>query len=108
MLTANANSSVRERLTLTRVFEELRALGYEGGCDAVRRYARKWSHEHAGQTAADFVPLSFAPGETYQFDWSLEIVVMNGVTMTGTPRRAGPPRWTTGTDLLPENWIALR
>ena len=31
--------------------------------------------------AADaFVPLTFAPGEAYQFDWSHEIVVMDGVT----------------------------
>jgi hypothetical protein len=30
----------RERLTLIRIFEELSALGYEGGYDAVRRYAR--------------------------------------------------------------------
>jgi len=28
------------------------------------------------------VPLSFAPGEAYQFDWSHEIVVMNGATVT--------------------------
>ena len=82
LLTANTNSSARERLTLIRLFEELRSLGYEGGYDAVRRYARTWSHEHAGQTAAAFVPLSFAPGEAYQFDWSHEIVVMNGVTIT--------------------------
>jgi hypothetical protein len=27
-----------------------------------------------------YVPLTFAPGEAYQFDWSHEIVVMNGVT----------------------------
>ena len=82
LLTANTNSSARERLTLIRLFEELRALGYEGGYDAVRRYARTWSKEHAGQTSAAFVPLSFAPGEAYQFDWSHEIVVMNGVTIT--------------------------
>ena len=74
--------AARERLTLIRLFEELRALGYEGGYDAVRRYARTWSREHASQTAAAFVPLSFAPGEAYQFDWSHEIVVMNGVTVT--------------------------
>ena len=82
LLTVNTNSSARERLTLIRLFEELRALGYEGGYDAVRRYARTWSKEHAGQTAAAFVPLSFAPGEAYQFDWSHEIVMMNGVTIT--------------------------
>jgi transposase len=82
MLTTNAGKAPRERLTLIRLFEELRALGYEGGYDAVRRYARTWSREHASQTAAVFVPLSFAPGEAYQFDWSHEIVVMNSVTVT--------------------------
>jgi transposase len=82
MLTTNAGNAARERLTLIRLFEELRALGYEGGYDAVRRYARTWSREHASQTTAAFVPLSFAPGEAYQFDWSHEIVVMSGVTVT--------------------------
>jgi transposase len=82
MLTTNAGNAARERLTLIRLFEELRALGYEGGYDAVRRYARSWSREHASQTTAAFVPLSFAPGEAYQFDWSHEIVVMSGVTVT--------------------------
>jgi len=82
LLTANAARSARERLTLIRLFEELRGPGYEGGYDAVRRYARTWSREHAGQTAAAFVPLSFAPGEAYQFDWSHEIVVISGVTVT--------------------------
>src|SRR6201987_5764431 len=72
----------RERLTLIRVFEELRALGYAGGYDAVRRYARVWSKERASATASAYVPLSFAPGEAYQFDWSHEIVVMDGVTTT--------------------------
>src|SRR5438309_3137862 len=42
MLTTNAGNAARERLTLIRLFEELRALGYEGGYDAVRRYARHW------------------------------------------------------------------
>jgi transposase len=82
MLTKNAESSARERLTLIRLFEELRSLGYEGGYDAVRRYAKTWSREHASQTASAYVPLSFAPGEAYQFDWSHEIVVMDGATTT--------------------------
>jgi transposase len=37
LLTTNAARSSRERLTLIRVFEELRSLGYTGGYDAVRR-----------------------------------------------------------------------
>src|SRR5579872_1444270 len=82
MLARNADNTARERLTLIRLFEELRGLGYEGGYDAVRRYAKSWAREHAGGTAGAYVPLSFAPGEAYQFDWSHEIVVMGGVTVT--------------------------
>ena len=62
LLTANAARSSRERLTLIRVFEELRVLGYAGGYDAVRRYAASWQREQSAATAAAFVPLSFAPG----------------------------------------------
>ena len=82
LLAANASAVSRERLTLIRIFEALRALGYEGGYDAVRRYAKAWSRKHSGATADAYVPLSFAPGEAYQFDWSHEIVVMDGVTAT--------------------------
>ena len=42
-------------------FEELRGLGYEGGYDAVRRYARGWQREQSAVTASAFVPLSFDP-----------------------------------------------
>src|SRR6516165_3416516 len=82
ILEANADKSLRERLTLIRIFEELRGLGYQGGYDAVRRYARKWQREASAMTAEAYIPLSFAPGEAYQFDWSHEVVVLNGVTTT--------------------------
>jgi transposase len=82
LLATNAVRSSRERLTLVRVFEELRGLGYEGGYDAVRRYAAAWRRQEGAATAAAFVPLSFAPGEAHQFDWSHEIVVIDGVTTT--------------------------
>jgi transposase len=82
LLTANDGKPPRERLTLIRIFEELRGRGYEGGYDAVRRYARKWAKDRGQATAAAYVPLSFAPGEAYQFDWSHEIVLLSGVTVT--------------------------
>jgi transposase len=82
LLAANEGKSARERLTLIRVFEELRSLGYAGGYDAVRRYARRWSKARGAATASAYVPLSFAPGEAFQFDWSHEVVVLNGVTTT--------------------------
>jgi hypothetical protein len=46
----------------------LRALGYEGGYDAVRRYARTRRRETKRSIDA-YIPLTFAPGEAYQFDW---------------------------------------
>src|SRR6266403_1765195 len=82
LLAANAAKSAREQLTLIRIFEELRGRGYDGGYDAVRRYARRWSKERGQSTAAAYVPLSFAPGEAYQFDWSHEIVLMNRIPVT--------------------------
>ena len=82
LLLANEGRAARERLTLIRVFEELRAQGYEGGYDAVRRYARSWRRERGAVTAEAYVPLSFAPGEAYQFDWSHEVVLINGATVT--------------------------
>ena len=80
LLLTNADKASRERLTLMRIFEALRGLGYEGGYDAVRRYARSWRRERSAVTADAYVPLSFAPGEAYQFDWSHEVVLINGVT----------------------------
>jgi len=82
LLLANEAKVARERLTLIRLFEELCGLGYDGGYDAVRRYARRWAQERGQSTAAAYVPLSFAPGEAYQFDWSHEVVLLSGVTVT--------------------------
>jgi transposase len=81
ILSGNEAKPARERLTLIRVFEELSGLGYAGGYDAVRRYARSWQRERSASTADAYVPLSFAPGEAYQFDWSHEVVLINGTTV---------------------------
>ncbi|MBX9841910.1 MAG: IS21 family transposase [Xanthobacteraceae bacterium] len=74
LLVSNSAKPAREQLTLIRLFEELRERGY----DAVRRYARQWAKERGQATAAAYVPLSFAPGEAYQFGWSHEVVLLSG------------------------------
>ena len=80
MLEANETKSKRERLTLLRISEALEGLGYGGGYDAVRRYAKAWRWRRSASTAQTYVPLVFSPGEAYQFDWSHEYVVLAGVT----------------------------
>lgn len=41
-----------------------------------------WSRKSQEALAAVYVPLSFDPGEAYQFDWRDEIVLIDGATMT--------------------------
>ena len=82
MLAENARRPKGDRLTRIRIFEELQTLGYEGGYDAVRRYAASWAKSEREVSATAYVPLSFDPGEAYQFDWSHEIVLVDGVTTT--------------------------
>jgi transposase/DNA-directed RNA polymerase subunit K/omega len=81
MLEANSKRPARERLTAQRLFELLRAEGYEGAYDSVQRHVREWRRQQSQQGPV-FIPLWFAPGEAYQFDWSHEVVVLGGVTTT--------------------------
>jgi transposase len=81
LLEANSKRPARERLTAQRLFELLRAEGYRGAYDSVQRHARAWRRARSQQGAV-FIPLWFAPGEAYQFDWSHEVVVLGGVTTT--------------------------
>jgi transposase len=81
MLTANTTRPKRERLTFQRMFEELRLEGYQGGYDSIRRYGRSWALREGERTAEAFVPLTFAAGEAYQFDWSHETVLLAGAAV---------------------------
>src|SRR5260370_14187235 len=63
LLFANEGKAARERLTLIRLFEELRNRGYDGGYDAVRCYTGRWSKDRGHSTASANLPLCIAPGE---------------------------------------------
>src|SRR3979409_984892 len=69
LLASNVAKSAREQLTLIRIFEELRGRGYDGGYDAVRRYARRWSQERGQPTPAATVPLRFGADWSYTVAW---------------------------------------
>lgn len=55
-LAVGAGKPFRERLTLIRIFEELRGFGCEGGYKAVRRFAKSWSQNCGAVTAEAYVP----------------------------------------------------
>lgn len=44
-LASNEGKPSRERLTLIQIYEELRALGYDGSYDAIRRNTKGWSKD---------------------------------------------------------------
>jgi transposase len=82
LLERNGRQQLRDRMDKRQLFETLRRAGYAGGYDAVRRYAKRWAEAQATTAAKAteaFIPLTFAPGEAYQFDWSEEWIVLDGV-----------------------------
>jgi len=100
-LRVNAHKGKRERRTVWAMAEDLAALGYTGSYQRVAAFARNWKRERlaAGEAAGSrvsrergsarggkapgisgaYLPLSFAPGEAYQFDWSTEYATIGGV-----------------------------
>jgi hypothetical protein len=78
----------RERRSTQRLFEELRARGYEGAHDSVHRFVKSWRAERARVPAQAYVPMSFATGEAYQFDWSHETIT--SVRAAGALRNGAP------------------
>jgi hypothetical protein len=71
----------KQRRMGVRLCEALQALGYEGGYGRVVAFIRRWERE-AGRGPTVFIPLKFAPGEAFQFDWSEEQVVLAGQPVT--------------------------
>ena len=73
LLAQNEAKSSRERLTLIRLFEEYAGVDMTAATTPCAAMLGVGLQERAQATAAAFVPLSFAPGEAYQFDWSHEM-----------------------------------
>jgi transposase len=71
----------KRKRTAQRLYECLQVEGYVGGYSAVQRYVKAWKASRSASPAIKqaFVPLLFPAGETCQFDWSHERVVIAGV-----------------------------
>ncbi len=57
----------------------MRGQGYDGAHDSVHRFVKTWRDERSRVPAHAFVPMSFAPGEAYQFDLSHETITLQGL-----------------------------
>ena len=72
----------KQQRTLLQMHADLVALGFDGSYGRVAAYARAWRqrrHEVEQTTGrGTFVPLVFAPGEAFQFDWSEDWAVIGG------------------------------
>ena len=81
-LLAEARKGRKQRRNLRRLYADLAALGFQGSYDRVAAFARSWrqTQQEVARTAGrgTFVPLLFAPGEAFQFDWSEDWAVVAG------------------------------
>lgn len=72
----------KQRKSVKQLYQDLVQLGYTGSYDRVAAFARQWRQEQheAKNTAAKrvYVPLTFAPGEAFQFDWGEDFATING------------------------------
>ena len=81
-LRVEVNKSRKQRRTAKQMHSDLVALGYEGSYGRVAAFVRSWKAERQrdAQTSSrgTFVPLVFAPGEAFQFDWSEDWALLGG------------------------------
>jgi transposase len=82
MLRQEAARPRKQKRTIKQLHADLAALGYDGSYNRVAAFAREWKAARQREQNAcgrgAFVPLAFAPGEAFQFDWSEDWAVIAG------------------------------
>lgn len=74
-----AKLPAKQRLTARRHFEKLRTEGYQGAYCAVASFVRQFKEQYQPAPQVVFIPQRFSAADAYQFDWSFEIVKLNGL-----------------------------
>lgn len=79
-LETDAHRPKRDRRTALKLWQELGTHGFTGSYCRVTEFVRRW-REHAGEKTGKsaYIPLKFALGEAFQFDWSEDWAVIAGV-----------------------------
>ena len=78
LLQEDAGKPVRERRNGQRLYDTLVEAGFKGSYPTLQRAIRAWKRDREQGGGRVFIPLAFAPGEAYQFDWSYETVELGG------------------------------
>ena len=68
LLREDSSKPAAHRRSAQLLFEHLQREGYEGGYDALRRYVSTWKREAGTASVSAYVPLSYDPGDAFQFD----------------------------------------
>ena len=73
-LKTEANKPRKQKRTILQLHADLVSLGYGGSYNRVAAFARGWKADRLREMNTTgrgvFVPLTFEPGEAFQFDWS--------------------------------------
>ena len=81
-LKTESGKSRKQRRTVKQLHADLVTLGFSGSYNRVAAFARQWrvDRQREQQTTGrgTFVPLTFRPGEAFQFDWSEDFAVLGG------------------------------
>ena len=79
-LVADAHRPKRDRRNALMLFNAIQQEGFTGCYSRVTEFVRHWRNQSsAASTKSAFVPLHFALGEAFQFDWSEEWLVIGGI-----------------------------
>ena len=69
----------RDRRTARVLYQTIKQQGYAGGYGRVCAFVRRFKSDEIGPARQNaYVPLRFAPGEAFQFDWSCEYAIVGG------------------------------
>lgn len=81
-LKTEAGKGRKQKRSLKQLHRDLVQLGFTGSYDRIVAFAKRWRQEQQelARTAGrgTFIPLTFAPGEAFQFDWSEDWAIIAG------------------------------
>jgi transposase len=77
-LKADSLRPKQQRRSAKALLAQIKAEGYDGSYSQLTAFLRAWCGEQ-GKALHAFVPLTFALGEAFQFDWSEEGLLIGGI-----------------------------